>query len=744
MDGGKWQSANVRGRERQGRRHRRDASRHQFRRDGAIALGLFLLPWVTALILVRSHHHVDVAAVIIPVSFGLLAGWLAWATYRGPKRSGPAVAGLSLADVADRLAAAEGKRWNDEAVIRRLNEPYPLPVSWAAADASLTDSWDSLVRLACSGAGWPPPPATGTWATDPDDLAGKDRELVDVLSRVPTGRLVVLGERGAGKTVLMVRLVLDLIAHRDPGGPVPFLASVASWNPAEQDLRDWLEAQLLINHAAFAKPPPADREEPTQVAALLASGLILPILDGLDESPEGVRGPAISRINAALRPGEQMIVTCRIQQYRDAVRPQDGVEATLRGAAAIQLRLLNAEAVRDYLCDDAAGPVMRARWAPVLDVLGTEAPAAQALVTPLMVGLARAIYNPDPDDLHEQVRDLPGPVELCDFADRSAVEAHLFDAFIPAAYRPSAKSRWTAAQAEKWLMFLARHLEHTIRSPDLAWWQLPVAGPRNVYGLTAGLESGLLVGLGTGLVTGFLAGLVSGVVGGLVSGVVVGLVALYVGRFVLGRFWGLTGLVAGLVAGVVVALVGGLSGGLVSGLVVALVVGLVAGLAGAHPGQGLNSLLGTLVGGYVEGGVFHGWGGIGKQPGYSATAASPRAMLARGRLAALYPVLTHGLVTGLVSGLVFGLTGRLVAGFVAGLLFGLSIGLEWSLFETDWPYYMLTRVWLAFHRHLPWSLMGFLADAHRRDVLRQAGAVYQFRHIELQHRLANRDASEQE
>jgi len=34
--------------------------------------------------------------------------------------------------------------------------------------------------------------------------------------------------------------------------------------------------------------------------------------------------------------------------------------------------------------------------------------------------------------------------------------------------------------------------------------------------------------------------------------------------------------------------------------------------------------------------------------------------------------------------------------------------------------------------------MAFLADAHQRGVLRQAGAVYQFRHIELQHRLATR------
>jgi hypothetical protein len=49
---------------------------------------------------------------------------------------------------------------------------------------------------------------------------------------------------------------------------------------------------------------------------------------------------------------------------------------------------------------------------------------------------------------------------------------------------------------------------------------------------------------------------------------------------------------------------------------------------------------------------------------------------------------------------------------------------------------MLARTQLAMRRRLPWSLMDFLADAHQRGVLRQAGAVYQFRHIDLQHRLA--------
>ena len=155
----------------------------------------------------------------------------------------------------------------------------------------------------------------------------------------------------------------------------------------------------------------------------------MPILDGLDEIPEEVRGPAIGRINDALRPGEHLVVTCRSKEYLEAVRQIGGAEVTLRAAAAVQLRPLDAEAVRAYLCDDAAGPVTRARWDPVLAVLGTEALAAQALGTPLMVGLARTIYNPRSGELAGSLRD---PAELCgpELTNRVAVESLLFDAFI--------------------------------------------------------------------------------------------------------------------------------------------------------------------------------------------------------------------------------------------------------------------------------------------------------------------------
>ena len=80
-------------------------------------------------------------------------------------------------------------------------------------------------------------------------------------------------------------------------------------------------------------------------------------------------------------------------------------------------------------------------------------------------------------------------------------------------------------------------------------------------------------------------------------------------------------------------------------------------------------------------------------------------------------------------------------GVVAAVVVGVAVGLVNSFAETAWPSYAIARIWLALRHRLPWPLMGFLADAHRRGVLRQAGAVYQFRHIELQHRLATRPSN---
>jgi hypothetical protein len=166
---------------------------------------------------------------------------------------------------------------------------------------------------------------------------------------------------------------------------------------------------------------------------------------------------------------------------------------------------------------------------------------------------------------------------------------------------------------------------------------------------------------------------------------------------------------------------------------------------GLGAGFGVGSAFGLGVG--LEAGLVAGLGAyfaadLTAVPGDPAGAASPQAVLARDRQAALLLVLEAGLplglVFGLVAGLYFGPVGGLVAGLGGGLGIGLVVGLVVSMSQTAWPSYMLTRGWLAMHHRLPWPLMSFLADSHRHEVLRQTGAVYQFRHLELQHRLATR------
>ena len=137
----------------------------------------------------------------------------------------------------------------------------------------------------------------------------------------------------------------------------------------------------------------------------------------------------------------------------------------------------------------------------------------------------------------------------------------------------------------------------------------------------------------------------------------------------------------------------------------------------------------------LAGGFFAGLAGV---PNNLGGVASPKVVLARDRKVAVVLMLPVGSVFLLAGAGVMGLIFGLQVGLTFGLLVGLAFGLGLSMGRTAWPSYMLTRVWLAFRHQLPWSLMRFLEDAHQRGILRQTGAVYQFRHIELQHRLANR------
>lgn len=85
---------------------------------------------------------------------------------------------------------------------------------------------------------------------------------------------------------------------------------------------------------------------------------------------------------------------------------------------------------------------------------------------------------------------------------------------------------------------------------------------------------------------------------------------------------------------------------------------------------------------------------------------------------------------GLTSGLPFGLAGKLAGGLMVGLTFGLGPALQLVVLEAIWGL-RLKRV----------RFMALLQTALDKQVLRQAGAVYQFRHAALQDLLAAHDST---
>jgi hypothetical protein len=117
---------------------------------------------------------------------------------RGRTRQGPAVtqtypgSGERAAGArprsADELAAAIREQWRAEEGRRRIQDPFPLPVRWTVADPALSDDAVNIFRL-----------ADETHATDGSLLDGSLRDAADVFSRIPSGRLVVIGPPGAGR-----------------------------------------------------------------------------------------------------------------------------------------------------------------------------------------------------------------------------------------------------------------------------------------------------------------------------------------------------------------------------------------------------------------------------------------------------------------------------------------------------------------------------------------------------------------
>lgn len=685
-------------------------------------------------------------------------------TSETPASSARVLPSRELRLAADRLAVEIWSQWEKEAGQRQLILPRSIPVRWRW---SSENGVASDMRLAVNE----PrdrrplfPPLPGVPAATLDTVReGGIQDLFRLYAGVDSGRLVVMSDYGQGKSGSAILLVLDALNHRSalaPAGraaaPVPVLLTTHGWDPRHEQLETWLVRRLTQDYQTLR----ADRDGERTCTQLIELGGIALVLDGFDEMHPDLHRAALDQIGR--QSTFRLVVLTRRKEFAAAVRGK----GHLRAAAVIELRLVPADAAAEYLT--ACQPVPRAaQWERLVVHLRTHPNGSltRALSSPLYLTLLRDAF-PNPADIDRFLA--PGR-----FADPADVENYLLDRTIDLAFSQDPGMSQPAKIA---LGYIAFHM-NAEKIRDLAWWKMhrwlsPV--PRIAAPALLGLLLGVLFGaaafstvgkyavggrtgsqfgafyLGAmGLAFGFLAGIVSefrhalrmrrynvpvALVGGLASMLAVGnqagyefgvpaglVVAAAAGRVATRKLSAAPGtrrphavvtsrldVPAGVIAAIPIGLAYGITETPLKGLVVSLVTmltfGLIAGFSRPLTGSDLGS--------------------------------DPQSLWVRERKTCVSFGLTAGLTYALATFAENASPHGPLAGLIAALCFGLLIGLGCTIGASDAWRTKLVFVQLR-HTGMPINGMRFLQMAHDRQILRTVGPLYQFRHPQLQDRLAS-------
>ncbi len=355
-------------------------------------------------------------------------------------------------------------------------------------------------------------PTLTYWRVDGGDQQGTLSEAAGYYRSLNRGRLVMLGEPGAGKTVLAIQLVLDLAAtalavtdNTRPLPRVPVRLSLPAFDPGNDAgvaapkvmsdrLDRWLTRHLVTTFGL-----------PTTVAAtLVTGGWILPVLDGLDEMDldDAVPQRAASVIRAVNHPSagdvRPVVITCRTNRYQQlsghiklagktpAVQETTsnaGRREVVQDATVVGIEPLTMKNAVDYLTNRFPDPADRrrveSRWRPIVERLTASSDDGDPLVitlgSPLRLFLTVTAYR------HHTSK----PDELARLATAAQLDEHLFARLVPAVLEqhPPTGRQYAATEVTRWLTTLACHLarqgERGRSSSDLRLDQLwPAAGRR--------------------------------------------------------------------------------------------------------------------------------------------------------------------------------------------------------------------------------------------------------------------------
>ena len=524
------------------------------------------------------------------------------------------------------------------------------------------------------------------------------QKIIEVFERPEvSGRLLILGEPGSGKTTELLQLAQDLITRVEEksGQPVPVILELSSWDGESID--KWVTSQLKKLYSLS--------ESTTQ--QWLVGNHILLMLDGLDELGLTKQKQCIEKINQFLETTRtsELVVCCRREEYEAGQIDLSGLNG------AVYLEALREDQIRQYFEElNRLSLWDNVRGNPALLELAQK---------PLFLFILIVAYQGNP---------IRNEQELFD----TYIEKQLHEPKNQGTYKPDKEP--TLQQTRHYLVWLAQQLEAISETEFLIEGLQPTwllyKHQKMFYRVALGLLFGLPSGLGTIAINRFYAlKLTPLLIYGLVSGVLVGMIASAdtviepVEEFQipernelissLGLSLRLTMPIAGIL-------------GLITCFTRSLVTGLWIGLFSSLILILFFSLFGTLTFGLRN------------------TQIQNKDFPNQGIKLSAINALFYGCFFGLCSSLVLILFFMLISfifvvdltleldnwfviisgfGWLVGSFYGfLSFGLYQCL------KHLIVRIALTFGRHTPWNYARFLEHAVKHRFIQRTGGRYRFVH----------------
>jgi hypothetical protein len=339
-------------------------------------------------------------------------------------------------------------------LIKRIKKGWVI----LALSEALTDSPGPAVRA------WNTPDAVDHPSGDTPSLSHEARRIFTWPSAAFSHHncsLLILGDRGTGKSVYLYRLLNTLLrrAERDPDAPIPFVFNLAAWNARRGGLAAWMSQEVERYYGIPGRV--FDR--------WLTAGKIIPLFDRLDEIPAGSIDGHIDAVNKLKRatalPG--IVVCVRTDKYREAT-------TRLEVDGAVTLEPVSLAAIDQLL--------KTAEFASLARLVAADGRLRTFLQNRLALTLAYRVQ----DDLRQS------DVARIWAADGDPMMVVL-DLYIGRLYRRYPDSKWSEEKTRRWLHWLACYMVgHGIGVLHPLWIQPDILRSRSYHRIVT-IGSAILV-----------------------------------------------------------------------------------------------------------------------------------------------------------------------------------------------------------------------------------------------------------